>query len=155
MHAEKTAEMFQGPCLDLAYTFLRDPQIRADLAEGLLAGTFDPEAADEDPPFAIVETSEQVRDDSLSTILDELLLDWVARSSTVSLRIAVPGDKPTCSSPVPSSGSELVPDCPGGVGAEIVAPGEVELVDRADQCQVADADQLGADRWGPRRTSGR
>src|SRR3954451_756394 len=73
----KPSETFQGPRLDLAHAFLRNPKIRADLAQTLLANTSDPEATDEDPPLAVVETSEQLRDDSLSPILCELPFNGV------------------------------------------------------------------------------
>jgi hypothetical protein len=78
--AGKPAETVQSTRPDLAHAFLRDSQLRADLAQGLLAGTSDPEAAGEDPPLAVVETSEQVRDDSLLPILNELLFDRVGTS---------------------------------------------------------------------------
>src|SRR5206468_8864923 len=38
---------------------------------------------------------------------------------------------------------QVVADHPGGIGAELVPPREVELVDGEDQREVADADQLG------------
>src|SRR4051812_24470623 len=117
--AGKPSETVQGPRLDLAHAFLRDPQIRANLAQSLLVNSSDPESADEDPPLAVVEPSEQARDDPLSPILGELLFDRVGTQVH-----GVPDDREACGhmsiaqEAVPSNAPELVPDRPGGVGAE-------------------------------------
>src|SRR3954453_10816184 len=125
------------------------------MAQTLLVNTSDPETTDEDPPLAVVETSEQLRDDSLSPILCELLFNGVGTHvhGVLENREAC-RDEPTAEEAVPSSRPELVPDRPGGVGAELVAAGEVELVDGADQRQVADADQLGEIAESPGESPG-
>src|SRR4051794_23825407 len=52
------AELHLRTRLDLADAFLGDPQLAAELFQGLLAGAVDAVAADDDPPLAVVEPAE-------------------------------------------------------------------------------------------------
>ena len=52
------AELVLGAGLDLADAFLGDPQLAAELLQGLLAGAVEAVAADDDPPLAVVEPAE-------------------------------------------------------------------------------------------------
>src|SRR5580700_8129259 len=56
------AELVLGAGLDLADAFLGDAQFAAELFQGLLAGTAQPEAADDDLALALVQSAEHPLD---------------------------------------------------------------------------------------------
>ncbi len=62
------AELVLGAGLDLADALLGDAQLAAELFEGLLAGAADAEAADDDPPLAVVEPAEHALDGLLHAL---------------------------------------------------------------------------------------
>src|SRR5207245_886308 len=68
------AELVLGAGLDLADALLGDPQLAAELLEGLLVGAVDPEPADDDPPLALVEPAEHPLDRLLHPPLGALVL---------------------------------------------------------------------------------
>ena len=69
---------------------------------------------------------------------------WSLRSSSVAANISrLAGAEAVAVAVLVGDGAgEVLHDRPTGVGAELVAPGEVELLDRPDQRHVAVADQL-------------
>src|SRR4051812_12313036 len=120
-----------GARLDLPHPLLRDPQLRTELPKRLLAHTPDPEAADDDPPLAFIEVTEQSRHDPLPPLLGALLRAGVG-ARVGGLRRARRGSEgePAAGLLLPAHRPrEVVPDRPGGVGAELVAAGDVETVD--------------------------
>src|SRR4051794_41597463 len=64
-----TQQLPPGARLDLSHPLLRDPQLRTELPKRLLARAPDPEAADDDPPLAVIEMTEKSRHDPLPPLL--------------------------------------------------------------------------------------
>src|SRR3954471_6309052 len=135
----------RGARLDLPHPLLRDPQLRTELTKRLLARAPDPEAADDDPPLALIEVTEQSRHDPLPPLLGTLLRAGVgARVGGLRHARGGPEGEPAAGLILPPHRPrEVVPDRPGGVGAELVAAGDVETVDGPEQRQIAVAGPLG------------
>src|SRR3954468_22326401 len=103
-----------GVRLDLPPPLLRDPQLHTELPPRLLARAPDPEAADDDPPLAFIEMTEQSRHDPFPPLLGTLLRAGVgAGVGAPPPAGGGPEDRPAAGlTPPPQRTREVVPDRP-------------------------------------------
>ena len=131
--------------LDLADAAMLIPNCLPICFQGLLGSASDPEAAGDDPPLAIVEPGEQPRDRFPPVFLDVRVLAFVGAGLGGDHEDpVVVGEELSVAAVLPASDGprEMVADRPGGIGAELVAAGEVEPLNRPDHHVVPVTDPL-------------
>ena len=89
------AKLVLGPSFDLSDALLGDAQFLAERFQGLLAGPIEAETANDDPPFAIVESAEHPLDGVLIRRWAVLVLMLVAPVVGGGLEnVVMAGDEP-------------------------------------------------------------
>ena len=140
----------EGARFDLANALLTDPQILADLFQCELRTSADPMPASQDPPLSPVESIKRPGDRRPPLVPDLFELAFVALGVRRCDLTLVQNQGPVTSVLLPTVvPCQFVEDRPGGVGAEFVAPGVVELIDGFDESEVAVADPFRQAVSGP------
>ena len=123
--------------LDLADAFLADPQLLADLCQRQLGGAAESVSAYDDPPLTLFELAEPVFDCRSPLFLGLFALVLVGVGVARRDGLLVESELVTAETvESPFVVHQHVPDRPGGIGAEPIAPSEIEPIHGVDEARL-------------------